>query len=110
MLEIARDAEARSPDGGEHRMLAPFDVRLQAAHDVLFQSASAVEIDVGLSVENFEDEYLRSPNENNITQILLAFGEKRGFPGMLGSIDCMHWKWKNCPLALQGMYTGHVCA
>ncbi|CAN6326949.1 unnamed protein product [Urochloa humidicola] len=49
-------------------------------------------------VEVFEDEYLRSPNDNN-TARLLALGEERGFPGMLGSIDCMHWKWKNCPSA-----------
>lgn len=58
-------------------------------------------------VQVFEHEYLRSPNENNTTR-LLELGEDRGFPGMLGSIDCMHWKWKNCPTELHGMYQGHV--
>ena len=41
-------------------------------------------------VEIFGDEYLRYPNEADIAR-LLAMGEKKGFPGMLGSIDCMHW-------------------
>ncbi|XP_074377167.1 uncharacterized protein LOC141718685 [Apium graveolens] len=39
----------------------------------------------------FEDEYLRKPNENDV-QRLLKMGEDRGFPGMMGSIDCMHWQ------------------
>ncbi|XP_028065079.1 uncharacterized protein LOC114268157 [Camellia sinensis] len=55
----------------------------------------------------FSDEYLRSPNKNDIAR-LLTIGQSRGFPGMLGSIDCMHWKWKNCPTAWKGMYSGHI--
>jgi hypothetical protein len=55
----------------------------------------------------FSAEYLRSPTEDDIAR-LLAIGQSRGFPGMLGSIDCMHWKWKNCPNAWKGMYSGHI--
>ncbi|XP_024315277.1 uncharacterized protein LOC112270905 isoform X1 [Brachypodium distachyon] len=32
----------------------------------------------------------------------------RGFQGMLSCVDCMHWRWKNCPTAWKGMYSGHV--
>ena len=61
---------------------------------------------VKVVVNIFSEEYLRSPNSNDIAR-LLAVNEKRGFQGMLGSIDCMHWKWKNCPTAWKGQYTGH---
>ena len=37
--------------------------------------------------------YLRAPNEND-TKNLMTSNERRGWPGMLGSIDCMHWTWK----------------
>ncbi|XP_055541663.1 uncharacterized protein LOC129727652 [Wyeomyia smithii] len=50
-------------------------------------------------------EYLRSPNPKDIKR-LMEEGEKRGFPGMLGSLDCCHWKWKNCPTAWAGQYKG----
>ena len=52
----------------------------------------------------FGDEYLRRPTPADL-QRLLDIGEYRGFPGMIGSIDCMHWEWKNCPTAWKGQYT-----
>ena len=52
----------------------------------------------------FGDEYLRHPTPEDLER-LLAVGEQRGFPGMIGSIDCMHWEWKNCPAAWKGMYS-----
>ncbi|XP_059650172.1 uncharacterized protein LOC132295929 [Cornus florida] len=37
-------------------------------------------------------QYQCTPNEEDIA-CLLREGEEKGFPGMLGSIDCMHWIW-----------------
>ena len=59
-----------------------FQISATTANDSLKRFCSAV-IDV------FGDEYLRAPTESDIEQ-LLDEGEKRGFPGMLGSLDCMH--------------------
>lgn len=56
-------------------------------------------------VEAFEEEYLRGPTAED-TQRLLSDNAARGFPGMLGSIDCMHWQWRNCPSAHHGQYIG----
>uniref|UniRef100_A0A0D3DAI3 DDE Tnp4 domain-containing protein n=1 Tax=Brassica oleracea var. oleracea TaxID=109376 RepID=A0A0D3DAI3_BRAOL len=52
----------------------------------------------------FGDEYLRRPTPADL-QRLLHIGELRGFPGMIGSIDCMHWEWKNCPTAWKDQYS-----
>ncbi|XP_051220944.1 uncharacterized protein [Lolium perenne] len=49
--------------------------------------------------------YLRAPNEDD-TKRLMEINEKRGWPGMLGSLDCMHWTLKNCPKAWHGQYCG----
>jgi hypothetical protein len=54
----------------------------------------------------FGDEYLRPPSPAELEHIL-SVNEARGFPGMIGSIDCMHWEWANCPTAHAGMYKGH---
>ncbi|TVU33332.1 hypothetical protein EJB05_25142, partial [Eragrostis curvula] len=68
------------------------------ARQALYHFCTAV-IDV------FGKEYLRAPNETDVAK-LLQEGENRGFPGMLGSIDCMHWEWKNCPTGWKGQFTG----
>ena len=52
----------------------------------------------------YGDDFCRRPNVAD-TQRLLAKAEERGFPGMLGSIDCMHWQWRNCPVAHAGQFT-----
>ena len=49
--------------------------------------------------------YMRHPTNDDMVRIL-ALSEKRGFPGMLGSIDCCKWVWKNCPTAWHGQYQG----
>ncbi|XP_075640517.1 uncharacterized protein LOC142612290 [Castanea sativa] len=56
-------------------------------------------------VDIYSTEYLRSPNSNDIAR-LLRVSESCGFLGMLGSIDCMHWKWKNCPSGWKSKYIG----
>ncbi|XP_012700993.1 uncharacterized protein LOC105913482 [Setaria italica] len=55
-------------------------------------------------IECFGNEYLRPPTTDELEKILQV-NEARGFPGMLGSIDCMHWAWKNCPKGWAGMFT-----
>ena len=49
----------------------------------------------------YKEEYLRYPTKTNLKR-LLAFGESRGFLGMLVLLDCMHWEWKNCPTGWAG--------
>jgi len=57
-------------------------------------------------IEVFGKEFLRPPRSEEIEHIL-SINLARGFPGMIGSIDCMHWEWSNCPTGWQGMYRGH---
>lgn len=53
----------------------------------------------------YSKEALRNPTEEDL-KALLHESNKQGWPGCLGSIDCMHWKWKNCPVAWHGQFKG----
>ncbi|XP_068313772.1 uncharacterized protein [Pyrus communis] len=49
--------------------------------------------------------YLRKPKCEDLKR-LLQKADKRGFIGMIGSLDCMHWEWKNCPTTWAGQFKG----
>ena len=51
-------------------------------------------------VQIYKEEYLREPNQANLAR-LIRKAEDCGFSGMIGSLDCMHWQWKNCPTRWQ---------
>ncbi|KAL7593439.1 hypothetical protein Lser_V15G31856 [Lactuca serriola] len=47
-------------------------------------------------VATFGDVYLRKPSLHDLQELYATHEERHGFPEMIGSIDCTHWKWKNC--------------
>jgi hypothetical protein len=49
-------------------------------------------------VNIFCSTYLRAHNAEDTAKVF-EFNAGWGFPGMLGSVDCMYWSWKNCPTA-----------
>lgn len=53
----------------------------------------------------FGSEFLRSPSGEDMKAIL-SRGNALNFPGMIGSIDCSKWRWKNCPTAHHGQHIG----
>jgi hypothetical protein len=55
-------------------------------------------------IDVFGEHYLRRPTMEDVER-LLKIGERRGFPGMFGSIDCTHWPWERCPTMWKGQFT-----
>ncbi|XP_047973455.1 uncharacterized protein LOC125215918 [Salvia hispanica] len=53
----------------------------------------------------FGPEYLRKPNADECQRLIDMHGRVHNFPGMMGSIDCMHSEWRNCPVAWKGQFT-----
>ncbi|XP_071715302.1 uncharacterized protein [Rutidosis leptorrhynchoides] len=49
--------------------------------------------------------YMKRPNAHDVQRLISKHEEIHGFPGMLGSIDCIHWGWKNCPVSWKGQFT-----
>ena len=54
----------------------------------------------------YKEEYLRCPTEEDVKSIVRLHKAIHKIDGMLGSLDCMHTAWKNCPVAWQGSFKG----
>ncbi|XP_076925743.1 uncharacterized protein LOC143588693 [Bidens hawaiensis] len=52
----------------------------------------------------YRSRYLRKPTASEVEQLQAKHAEKYGFVGMLGSIYCTRWDWKNCPTAWHGQF------
>ena len=52
----------------------------------------------------YSEEYLRIPDACDIKDIVNLHEKVHGVQGMLGSLDCMHTGWKNCPKAWQASF------
>ncbi|GKC87246.1 transcription elongation factor SPT6 [Tanacetum coccineum] len=52
----------------------------------------------------YQPGFLRKPTLADIQNLYAAHNRIHGFPGMLGSIDCMHWEWVNCPKSWHDQY------
>ncbi|XP_071708663.1 protein ALP1-like [Rutidosis leptorrhynchoides] len=55
-------------------------------------------------IDLYNSDYLREPSLHDIQRLYEGHERIHGFPGMLGSIDCMHWAWAKCPVAWRGQY------
>ena len=60
--------------------------------------------EVLLADDDVKKEYLQAPTIDDCRKLSELHLEKHGIPGMVGSIDCMHVGWKNCPVAWQGQF------
>lgn len=52
----------------------------------------------------YHEEYMRLPTPEDLSNISKLHQEKHKFPGMYGSLDCMHVIWNKCPVAWHGQY------
>jgi hypothetical protein len=55
-------------------------------------------------IKLYGKKYLRKPTFVDIQKLYAAHEARHGFPGMLGSLDCTHWAWANCPIAWRGQF------
>lgn len=72
-----------------------WDAALQMAKDTIIK---CMKVFAKIVVHVYGPWYLRAPNVEDTTR-LLTMHEAKYWSGFLGSVDCMHRKWRDCPAA-----------
>jgi hypothetical protein len=58
------------------------------------------------SCARLQQRFFRPMNRTDAQNVCALHKGQHGIEGMIGSLDCMHVYWKNCPVAWQGQYQG----
>ncbi|GJS03717.1 ALP1-like protein isoform X1 [Tanacetum coccineum] len=90
----------RERDVAEERLMADYFVPHLKYQAEYFRRRYRMNRELFLEIP----EFLRKPTLADIQNLYAAHNRIHGFPGMLGSIDCMHWEWVNCPKSWHGQY------
>jgi hypothetical protein len=59
-----------------------------------------------MTTSPFRQEYFRSMAKGDAKRVEALHAEVHGVRGMIGSLDCSHFVWGNCPVAHHGQYQG----
>ena len=78
-----------------------FQMGISTAHECLKKFCSII-----ASNETLTLDYRRRMNRADARRLSELHELKHGVAGMVGSLDCMHVFWKQCPVAWQGAYQG----
>ena len=54
----------------------------------------------------YNHQYLSQPTATDLKNIVALHQRKHKVPGLMGSLDCTHLVWKNCPKAWEGSFKG----
>jgi len=65
--------------------------------------AQATKLLLQFIVRRWRETYLRLPNQAELKKTMER-NSQRGFSGCMGSLDCTHWEWHQCPTGTAGAY------
>ena len=68
-------------------------------------TSESLKLFCGLVIEKLSGYLNKCPTSADKTRILELM-ERRGFPRCFASLNCKHYFWENCPVALAGQYKG----